>query len=359
MRTSDFDYELPPGLIAQEPLPERSQSRMMVVCRRTGRIEHSQVTDLPSFLAPGDLLVVNNTRVIPARLFGERKDTGGQVELLLVEPVSTEETPDTRGPAEVWQALYRASGKPRPGLELILGGGLLSATVLGRVERGRVSVRLSGKRPVPELLEEAGLAPLPPYIKREREGSTQGEADRERYQTVYAEHAGAIAAPTAGLHFTTELLEELAGKGVRTAAVTLHVGPGTFEPVRSERVEDHDMDSERYRIGPAAADAVEETRKSGGRLVAVGSTTVRVLEAVMAEQGSIVPCSGRTSLFIRPPYEFKAVDAMLTNFHLPRSTLIMMVSALAGRDIVMRAYAEAVRRKYRFYSYGDCMLLTP
>jgi len=356
MNTSDFDYELPAELIAQEPLWERSQSRMMVVYPRLGRIEHSNVSELPAFLQPGDLLVVNNTRVIPSRLFGARKDTGGQVELLLVEPVPGG---NPEGFAETWQALYRASGKPRPGLEVVLGDGELTATVQGRAERGRVLVVLSGKRPVSELIREAGRAPLPPYIKRDREGDALADADRDRYQTVFAEHAGAIAAPTAGLHFTAELLETLASRGIRTAAVTLHVGPGTFEPVRSLRVEDHEMDSERYRIDRAAADAVEETRKAGGRIVAVGSTTVRVLETVMAERGRIVPCSGRTSLFIRPPYEFKAVDAMLTNFHLPQSTLIMMVSALAGRDLVMRAYAEAVREQYRFYSYGDCMLLLP
>lgn len=354
VKTADFDYELPAELIAQEPLPDRSGSRMMVVYPGSRRIEHSHVSDLPVFLEAGDLLVVNNTRVIPARLFGTRKDTGGQVELLLVEPVPGG---GSEGSTETWEALYRASGKPRSGLELVLGDGVLTATVQGRAERGRVLVVLSGPRPVSELIEEAGRAPLPPYIRRDRAGDAA--ADRDRYQTVFAEHAGAIAAPTAGLHFTTELLAALAARGIRTAAVTLHVGPGTFEPVRTRNVEDHDMDSERYRVDRASADAVEETKKAGRRVVAVGSTTVRVLETVMAEHGRIVPCSGRTSLFIRPPYEFGAVDAMLTNFHLPRSTLIMMVSALAGRELVLDAYAEAVRERYRFYSYGDCMLVWP
>ena len=347
MNTSDYDYALPPELIAQEPLPGRAQSRMMVLHRDGGALEHRHVTDLPGLLAAGDLLVVNDTRVIPARVFGRREDTGGKVELLLVEETE----------AGAWSCLWRASGRARPGCRLDLAGGRVRGEILAGTGDGRVLVRLASADPLLEVLEDAGAPPLPPYIRRPPGPSAATPLDRERYQTVYAEQAGAVAAPTAGLHFTRELLDDLAGRGVPRAAVTLHVGPGTFRPVRAERVADHVMDEERFALPASTARAIGAARERGGRVVAVGTTTVRTLESVAREDGSVAAASGRTALFIHEPYRFRAVDAMLTNFHLPRSTLIMMVCAFAGRERVLAAYAAAVRRAYRFYSYGDCMLI--
>ena len=345
--TSDYDFHLPPELIAQQPLPERTDARMLVLDRQTGRTEHRHVRDLAEYLRAGDLLVLNNTRVIPARLYG-RKDTGGKVEVLLLE----ETEPD------VWNAMCRASGRVREGSRFSLGNGRISAVVLDARPSVRVRLRLAADRPVREVLEEEGVPPLPPYIRRSEGGPSDVRvADRERYQTVYARIPGAVAAPTAGLHFTPELLARLDGIGVGRVELTLHVGPGTFKPVGVEALEDHVMEPERYVLGEEAACRVRETRSRGSRIVAVGSTSTRVLETAADEGGIVQAGQGRTALFIHPPYRFRVVDCLLTNFHLPRSTLLMMVSALAGRDRILSAYGEAVRLRYRFYSYGECMLI--
>ncbi|MBP7829113.1 MAG: tRNA preQ1(34) S-adenosylmethionine ribosyltransferase-isomerase QueA [Kiritimatiellae bacterium] len=340
MRTQDFDYELPPERIAQEPAERRDEARMLVVERRTGVLRHQRVRALPEFLRAGDLLVANDTRVIPARVFGV-KPTGGKVEILFLE----ERVPGT------WEVLMHASRRPKIGDAIRLGPDA-RAILLEDGEKGRAVLRVEGAA-VPDLLARLGVPPLPPYIHR----PARPGLDDRRYQTVYAERPGAVAAPTAGLHFTPELLGRLDAAGVPMTFLTLHVGIGTFRPVSADTVEDHRMESERYEVPERTAQAVAETRARGGRVVAVGTTTVRTLEAVAAERGGVVPCSGRTDLFIRPPFEFKVTDAMLTNFHLPRSTLLMLVSAFGGRELVLRAYREAVEQGYRFYSYGDCMLL--
>jgi S-adenosylmethionine:tRNA ribosyltransferase-isomerase len=346
MKTADFDYDLPPDLIAQHPAAERDRSRMMVVHRGDGTIAHRTFTDLPAYLRAGDVLVVNNTRVIPARVFGRKPGTGGRVEILLLEEVQ----PGT------WDVLLHAARRPAPGSVVELGDGRAAAVILAD-EGGRTTIRIQSDRPWREVIEEIGLPPLPPYIKRKDAAPEVTAEDRERYQTLFAERPGAVAAPTAGLHFTPSVLAAIEAKGVARAAVTLHVGVGTFRPVEAENVEDHEMAEERYEIGETAAGRIEAARRAGGRVVAVGSTTVRALETVAAEHGAVVSAAGRTRLFIRPPHAFQVTDALLTNFHLPRSTLLMMVSAFAGRELVLRAYAEAVRERYRFYSYGDCMLI--
>ncbi len=347
MKTTDFDYSLPPELIAQEPLSERASARMLVVDRKTGDLRHSMVRELPGFLSPGDLLVANETRVVPARLFGKRCDTGGKVEILLVEP-------DGEGR---WDAFFRASGKARPGIRAEFAGGELTAEIVETRGKGRVCLLLRNSRPLMQILAEHGVPPLPPYIKREAGVTPRTEADREHYQTAFARHDGAIAAPTAGLHFTPALLASLAERGIDHTAITLHVGPGTFKPVKSDDVESHKMESERYVIGAECAEKINSVDRKLNRIVAVGSTTVRTCESVAAEYEHIQACEGRTSLFIYPPYDFNTTDAMLTNFHLPKSTLVMMVCALGGKDLIMQAYQEAVREEYRFYSYGDCMLV--
>jgi S-adenosylmethionine:tRNA ribosyltransferase-isomerase len=353
MKTADFDFELPPELIAQHPAARRERSRMLVVRRQAGTLEHRHFSDLPRYLDKGDLLVVNNTRVIPARVFGQKPGTGGKVEILLLEEIR----PGT------WDILLRASRRPKIGSLITLGHGQAVASLLSDGEKGRATIKIESERPWLEVLEEIGMPPLPPYIRRSKIGDRKSDA--ERYQTVYAKHPGAVAAPTAGLHFTDEIFKTLETQGVKKAEVTLHVGLGTFRPVDAENVEDHRMEAERYTLPAETAKRIGEAKAGSGRIVAVGSTTVRTLETVAAEHGLAIPCSGRSSLFIHPPYSFKVVDAMLTNFHLPKSTPIMMVCALAarygspraGRDLVMRAYSEAVARKYRFYSYGDCMLI--
>ena len=348
MHTSDFDYALPPELIAQQPLAERDQARMMVLPRSAGEPGHSRVSDLPGFLRSGDLLVVNDTRVVPARLFGRRPDTGGAVEVLLVEEC---------GPGE-WDAFLRCSGRKRAGLCFELAEGRLHGEVCGPGGPGRVRLRFLPGEDARAVMNEVGIAPLPPYIRRTgRRRDGLAVRDMERYQTMFARESGAVAAPTAGLHFTPQLVERLTELGVRLASVTLHVGPGTFKPVTSERVEEHVMEAERYRVCDGTAAAIRETRATGGRVVAVGTTVVRTLETVAAEHGEVVAATGRSSLFIRSPWTFMAVDGLLTNFHLPRSTLLMLVSALAGRERVLSAYAEAVSLGYRFYSFGDCMLV--
>ena len=350
MLTSEFDYELQAELIAQEPLPERGDSRMLVLRRNDGCLEHRGIADLPEYLNDGDLLVLNDTRVFPARLLGQWADTGGALELLLVRPVA-------RSGAECWSCVC-GSGRPvRAGQRAVFADGSLEAEVTERGEEGGCTVVFRSRAPLMEVLDTHGLTPVPPYIRR-RGDDRQARLDRERYQTVYARETGAVAAPTAGLHFTAELFDALDKKGVRRATVTLHVGPGTFKPVKAERVTEHVMDAELYSVPPETAAAISDCRARGGRVVAVGSTSVRTLETVAADHGgAVVAAEGDSSIFIHPPYRFLATDAMLTNFHLPRSTLIMMVSALAGRDKIMAAYREAVRERYRFFSYGDCMLI--
>ncbi len=348
--TSDYDYDLPAELIAQEPPTVRGSSRMMVIDRATGNFVHQQVADLPAWLREGDLLVLNDTKVFPARLTGQWADTGGAVEFLLLEQAGAA--------AEHWRVII-GSGRPvRAGLHAVFGDGELTAQILQRGEDGQADVAFQLSEPLAGLLERLGSTPLPPYIRRAPHADPHERLDRERYQTVYAREVGAVAAPTAGLHLTHAMLEDLRKQGVGCATVTLHVGPGTFKPVKVEDVEKHRMDSERYVVPSETAQAILACRSRGGRVVAVGSTTVRTLETVAAlYDGAIVPFSGRSTLFIRPPYAFRTVDALLTNFHLPRSTLLMMVAAFAGRESVMRAYAAAIQERYRFFSYGDCMLL--
>lgn len=357
MKTADFDYELPPELIAQAPLPERSESRMLVLPRHGGEVVHRKITDIVTYLRRGDLLVVNDTRVFPARILGHRLDTGGRAELLLTHRVE-----DT-GEGEVWEALMRSGFRPRCGMGLSMADGELVAEVLEPLTGGRVRVRLDGKGSLEDILDRHGKVPLPPYIRREEGDVEQAVVDRERYQTVYAAQRGAVAAPTAGLHFSDGLLDELKSIGVGLASVTLHVGPGTFRPVSSDDPEAHEMDAEWYELSPETADRIAATRAGGGRVVAVGTTTVRTLETVAMEHGGIVPATGWSRLFIRSPFDFKAVDGLLTNFHLPRSTLLMLVSAFCdgdegdGRERVLDAYRAAVAERYRFYSYGDCMFI--
>lgn len=357
MLTRDFDYALPPELIAQQPLAERDRARMMTLDRKTGAIAHHVVRDLPQWLRPGDLMVVNDTRVIPARLFGTKAATGGRVEILLIEPLD----------GNRWHAWSKASGRTRIGDRYRLASDRITARIDQVAKDGSVvlSVEVEPGSTLLDILEAEGATPLPPYIKRPAPTAGQvtddaagAMGDRQRYQTVYARAPGAVAAPTAGLHFTEALLESLEQHGIRRAALTLHVGPGTFKPVTAGRIDEHVMDAERYEVPPRTARLIEQTRRAGGRILAVGSTCVRVLEHVAAEnQGRVPAGTGRVSLFIRPGFRFRVTDMMLTNFHLPRSTLLMMVSALAGRENILNAYREAVGARYRFYSYGDCMLI--
>jgi len=344
MKTDDFDYALPDELIAQQPPAQRTAARMMVVHRREGTLAHRQVSDIGDYLQRGDVLVVNNTKVIPARLYGQKAATGGAVELLLLEPLGEDE----------WLALCRASNQPKPGMRLQLAQGRIQADVVSQEKEGRLRLKLMLEGSLYAALDQVGEIPLPPYIKRQDGASSQ---DAERYQTVYATQPGAVAAPTAGLHFTSALLAQLADAGVSKAELTLHVGIGTFRPVSVEDVTQHKMDEERYEIQPESAVRIAAARAVGGRVVAVGSTSVRTLETMMRDRGEITACRGRSDIFIYPPFQFRAVDAMLTNFHLPKSTLLMMVSALAGIDLIRDAYQEAIHERYRFFSYGDCMLI--
>lgn len=338
MRVKDFDYELPPERIAQYPADRRDESRLLELDRSSGEIHHRRFSDIVGLLVPGDVLVLNDTRVIPARLDGHR-ETGGRVELLLLEPLAD----------GLWRALGRPGRSLKPGCSVIFGDGRLTATVVRREDEGIRVVELQHEGDLMPLLEEIGEPPLPPYIDREVEPS-----DRQRYQTVYARKPGAVAAPTAGLHLTQELLERIAEHDVKIGCITLHVGLGTFQPVRVETVEEHRMHSEYYDVSDDLAELVNDR---DGRLVAVGTTVARTLETVADEAGRIRAGSGHTEIFIYPGYRFRAVEALLTNFHLPRSTLIMMVAAFAGRENVMRAYQEALDRGYRFYSYGDAMFI--
>ena len=361
MLVSDFDYNLPEDLIAQEPLAERAASRMLVLDRAAGSWEHRRFADLPEYLRPGDCLVLNDTRVLPARLV-TRRETGGRAELLLLRPVEEERGGRLEslrsGEGHVWEALARPAKRLRVGTALQFGE-RLTATVLARGEEGLVQVRLDCEGDLPAALDEVGLTPLPPYIRRPRQedDAPHEQADRARYQTVYAATPGAVAAPTAGLHFTPELLAALEARGVAVARLTLHVGLGTFRPVTAERVEEHRMHGEYYRVSEEAAALINGRRAAGGRVLAVGTTVARTLETVADQQGRVHPGEGWSEIFLYPGCRFRAVDMLLTNFHLPRSTLLMLVSAFAGRELVLAAYAAAVAERYRFYSYGDCMLV--
>ncbi len=357
LRTADFDFFLPPELIAQAPLPERDQSRLLVLHRKSWRIEHRGFGDVVDYLGSGDLLVMNDSRVIRARLRGANARTGGAFEVFLLQE---------RGPND-WWAMLRPGKRARVGTEIIFrtstsGVSGVRAVVVEANEEGHRRLHFSGTANVLDELGDLGEVPLPPYIKRSGPGSS--EADKERYQTVYARQPGSVAAPTAGLHFTERLMGVLESRGVGVHFLTLHVGLGTFAPVKAETLEDHRMHEEHYHLGADTVEAIRAAKRAGRRVVAVGTTTLRVLESVAAsEAGGLVPGHGSTRIFIHPPHDFKIVDALLTNFHLPRSTLLMLASAFAapgqttGREAVLAAYGEAVEKKYRFFSYGDAMLL--
>ena len=345
MKTSDFDYALPPERIAQTAAEPRDAARLMVLRRDGDGVEHRAVRDLPDLLAPGDLLVLNDTRVIPARVFGRKIRGGGAAELLFLE-----EAPDG-----TWEVLLRARRRPKPGDRIALPGGA-EATLLEDGAMGRARVRVAAPAPVIAWLETAGVPPLPPYIRRDGRDPDRTAADRARYQTIYAAQPGAVAAPTAGLHFTPELFERLEARGIGRVAITLHVGLGTFRPVTAENAEEHRMEAERYAVTRPRRGGRRIAPRAGGRIVAVGSDRPHARNRRRGGR-RIAPGGGRSEIYIRPGHRFRAVDAMLTNFHLPRSTLLMMISALAGRERVLAAYREAVAREYRFYSYGDAMLI--
>ena len=340
MKTSDFTFELPEELIAQDPLADRSSSRLLVLDKETGEIIHEVFKNVVSYLKKGDCLVLNDTKVLPARLIGEKEGTGAKIEVLLLK----------RRQDNVWETLVKPGRKAKPGTRISFGGGRLVGEVTDIVDEGNRLVRFEFEGIFEEVLAELGQMPLPPYITHQLE-------DKNRYQTVYAKHEGSAAAPTAGLHFTKELLKEIEEKGVRLAYVTLHVGLGTFRPVKVEDVTDHHMHSEFYSVDETAAQAINQTRKEGGRIISVGTTSTRTLESVADVDGHIEPKSGWTDIFIYPGYEFKVIDALITNFHLPESTLLMLVSALAGKEHILAAYEEAVRERYRFFSFGDAMFI--
>ena len=345
----DYDYNLPDELIAQVPLPDRDKSRLLVVDRSTGSLKDRRFLDLPEWLAPGDLLVVNNTRVVPARLFG-RKESGGRIEILVLEHGNEE----TKKPETRW-CLLRSSKRPRKGSHLFFEKDL-SGVVESLGEDGLIQITFCGPQSIDSLLEERGMMPLPPYIRR-KEKDRLCELDRERYQTVFAERRGAVAAPTASLHFTSELLARLEQAGIAVVHVTLHVGHGTFRPVRTRDIRKHPLGYEEYDLSPETAHAIERSKSQGRRVVAVGTTVVRTLESVVLSSGPLQSGSGRTDLLITPGFPFKVVDALITNFHLPRSSLLFLVSAFAGLDLVRKAYQSAIAKAYRFYSYGDAMLI--
>ena len=340
MNLHDFYYELPRELIAQDPLPDRSGSRLLLLDRKTGETEHHIFRDIVDYLNPGDCLAVNNTKVIPARLIGSREGTGGKVEVLLLK----------RGEDDVWETLVKPGKKARPGAKILFGDGILTGEVLEVVEDGNRKIRFRYDGIFEEILDRLGQMPLPPYI-------THQLKDKNRYQTVYAKHDGSAAAPTAGLHFTPELLQAIRDRGVRIAHVTLHVGLGTFRPVKAEQIEDHHMHSEFYMVEEEQARLINRTKAEGGRIIAVGTTSCRTLESAAGPDGMLQAGSGWTDIFIYPGYEFRLVDCLITNFHLPESTLMMLVSALAGRERIMAAYEEAVKERYRFFSFGDAMLI--
>lgn len=340
MNVKDYDYDLPEELIAQDPLEDRSSSRLMVLDRQTGDVEHRHFTDILEYLHPGDCLVINNTKVIPARLFGVKEDTQAKIEVLLLK----------RKENDIWETLVKPGKKAEPGTKLVFGDGLLTAEVVDVVEEGNRLIQFHYDGIFEEILDQLGQMPLPPYI-------THQLKDKNRYQTVYAKYDGSAAAPTAGLHFTKELLQKVKDMGVDIAEVTLHVGLGTFRPVKVENVLDHHMHSEFYMVSQEAADKINRAKESGHRVIAVGTTSTRTLEAAADENGRLHETSGWTEIFIYPGYQFKVIDALITNFHLPQSTLVMLVSALAGREHVLHAYETAVKERYRFFSFGDAMLI--
>ena len=357
MDVGDFDFDLPPDLIAQEPVADRSSSRLLHLDRETGATSHARFADLPGHLAPGDLLVVNNTRVFPARLLGRRVPTGGAVECLLIRRCAAARV--NRAPLDDahWEALVHPGQKLKPGAQLIFEAGrqTLHAEILERRFHGRRLIRLwsDGTATVDEVVDAIGHVPLPPYIRR-----SDRESDRERYQTIFAAQRGSVAAPTAGLHFTEGVNDALRARGVQIASITLHVGYGTFQPVRTERVEDHRIDAEGYEVDVSTANAVNAALDEGRRVIAVGTTTTRTLEAVAAaNDGRLAAGAGQTDLFIFPGFRFRVIRGLVTNFHLPQSSLLMLVSAFAGRERVLGAYREAVQEGYRFYSYGDAMVI--
>lgn len=340
MNLKDFWYDLPERLIAQNPLEKRDMSRLLVVDRKKDAFEHRLFKDLPEYLEPGDCIVINNTRVIPARLLGEKENSGGKIEFVLLKRIDQ----------DVWEVILKPGRRAKPGARFVFGNGILKAEILEIVEEGNRIVKFYYDGVFEEVLDKVGIVPLPPYIHATLE-------DKERYQTVYSKINGSAAAPTAGLHFTPELFEVLKQKGIKVAEVTLHVGLGTFRPVKTQNIQEHHMHKEYYSIGPEACAVINETKEKGKRVVAVGTTSVRVLETVYGENGRISPASGETDIFIYPGYKFKMVDALITNFHLPESTLIMLVSAFAGKDRIMEAYKEAISKEYRFFSFGDAMLI--
>lgn len=341
MKTADFDYYLPEELIAQDPLLDRASSRLLILDKETGARKHTDFHHIIDYLHEGDCLVINDTKVIPARLIGEREATGGKVEVLLLK----------RKENNVWETLVKPGKKARPGTRLCFGDGLLKAEVIDVVEEGNRLIQFEFDGIFEEILDKLGQMPLPPYITHELQ-------DKNRYQTVYAKYEGSAAAPTAGLHFTTELLGAIKEKGIRIAHVTLHVGLGTFRPVKVDDVTNHHMHTEYYRVTQDAADIINETKKNGGRVICVGTTSCRTIESAASDDGTVEAKEGDTSIFIYPGYQFKALDCLITNFHLPESTLLMLVSALAGKENIMTAYKEAVEMKYRFFSFGDAMFIT-
>ena len=340
MDVKAFDYDLPEELIAQDPLEDRSSSRLMVLDKKTGDIEHKIFRDVVDYLQPGDCLVLNNTKVIPARLFGVKEGTEAKIEILLLK----------RKENDIWETLVKPGKKCKPGVKISFGEGLLTGEVLEVVEDGNRLIQFHYDGIFEEILDQLGQMPLPPYI-------THQLKDKNRYQTVYAKHDGSAAAPTAGLHFTPELLQAIKDKGVNIAHVTLHVGLGTFRPVKVENIKEHHMHSEFYMVEEDQAKLINETKTKGGRIIAVGTTSCRTLESATGEDGILKAGSGWTEIFIYPGYQFKLIDCLITNFHLPESTLMMLVSALAGRDKIMAAYKEAVEMKYRFFSFGDAMFI--
>ena len=340
MKTSDFFYELPEELIAQDPLEDRTASRLLVLDRKADKLEHKIFSDVIDYLKPGDCLVINNTRVIPARLIGEKEDTGGKVEILLLK----------RRENDIWESLVKPGKKLRPGARVTFGDGRLKAEILEIAEEGNRLVKFYYEGIFEEILDSLGEMPLPPYITHKLE-------DKEMYQTVYAKFDGSAAAPTAGLHFTNELLEEIRQKGIKIASVTLHVGLGTFRPVKVEDVNNHHMHTEWYEVNKEASDIINETKKNGGRIICVGTTSCRTIESVADENGLMSAKTGETDIFIYPGYKFKVMDGLITNFHLPESTLVMLVSAFAGKERVLSAYETAVKERYRFFSFGDAMIL--
>ena len=341
LSVKDYDYELPEELIAQDPLEDRSSSRLMVLSKSTGEISHHIFKDIVSMINPGDCMVINDTKVIPARLFGVKEDTGATIELLLLK----------RNADDVWETLVRPGKKARVGAKIIFGEGLLKGEIVDVLEDGNRLIKFEYEGIFEEVLDQLGEMPLPPYI-------THKLKDKNRYQTVYAKHDGSAAAPTAGLHFTNELLKELEDKGVKIVHVTLHVGLGTFRPVKVENILDHNMHSEFYTVSEKAAKTINETKANGGKIISVGTTSTRTLETVTDDEGIVHAGSGWTQIFIYPGYKFKAIDTLITNFHLPESTLLMLVSALAGRENVLNAYKVAVEERYRFFSFGDAMFIT-